>query len=169
MFLKNKGNIEHCPPGCNPLRYEDRINVIRVISGDTWTIDANLCSADGGHASPKNSHVEFALSENQFSPPIWTGEWMDGIVPDENVPGLAHVKIPIGITKSIRRGSYMFSIRVSDLMRSSYDTQLRGNFLVEYAPTSEHGSIPYRDGTSDRFYSEGEDRECATGSGANDS
>jgi len=121
--------------------------VLKVVSGDTWTIDAELMAADGGPASPKNSHVEFVLAENQFSPPIWTGEWMNGILPDINRPGLVHVLIPRDITKTLRRGSYMFSMRVSDMMRYSFNTQLKGNFLVEYMPTSDQHSIPYRDGT----------------------
>ena len=111
----------------------------------------DLIAADGGPASPKNSYVEFVLSENQFSPPIWTGEWINGILPDENIPGLVHIRIPREITKSLRRGSYMFSVRVSDPMKFTFSTQLKGNFLVEYMPTSDHRSIPYRDGTSEIF------------------
>lgn len=147
MFIDNKVG----PPGCNPLRNEDRMPVLKVISGDTWVVDAGLVAADGGPASPKNSRVEFVLAENQFSPPICTLEWMSGIVPDKNIPGLVHVRIPRDVTKTLRRGSYMFSIRVSDPMRFVYNTQLKGNFLVEYMPTSDQHSIPYRDGTSDIF------------------
>lgn len=147
MFLKNKIS----PPGCNPLNDEDRMPVVKVVSGDTWTVDADIYAADGGPASPRNSNVEFVLSENQFSPPIWTGVWVNGVVPDENIPGLVHVNIPREVTKALRRGSYMFSMRVSDLMRYAFDTQLVGNFLVEYMPTSDQHSIPYRDGTSENF------------------
>lgn len=148
MFVKNK---LPSPPGCNPLNDEDRMPVLRVVSGDTWTVDADLVAPDGGPASPKNCHVDFVLSENQFSPPMWKGEWFSGILPDMFIDGLVHVKIPRDLTKTLRRGSYMFSMRVSDRLRYAYDTQLAGNFLVEYMPTSEHGSIPYRDGTSDLF------------------
>lgn len=148
MFVKG---MKPVPPGVNPLRSEDRMPVLKVVSGDTWIVDARLVAADGGPASPKNSHVEFVLAENQFSPPIWTGEWMSGVYPDEHHAGLVHVKIPREVTKALRRGSYMFSLRVSDRMRYAYDTQLKGNFLVEYMPTSDQHSIPYRDGTSERF------------------
>lgn len=156
MFLKNRlkgadSSDGIVPPGCNPLKGNVGTPVVRVVSGDTWTVDADIVSADGGPASPGNSNVEFVLAENQFSPPIWTGVWVNGVLPDPNRPGLAHVRIPIDITKSLRRGSYMFSMRVSDRMRSSYSTQLAGYFLVEYMPTSDHRSIPYRDGTSEIF------------------
>lgn len=148
MFVKNK---LPGPPGCNPLNDEDRMPVLKVVAGDTWTIDAELVASDGGPALPGNSNVDFILSENQFSPPMWTGGWFMGILPDRFRYGLVHVKIPRDFTKTLRRGSYMFSMRVSDKLRNFYDTQLYGNFLVEYMPTSEHGSIPYRDGTSEIF------------------
>lgn len=150
MFMSNKLDF-HNPPGVNPLRDEDRMPVMRVVSGDSWQVDARLAAADGGPATPKNSHVEFVLSENQFSPALWTGEWGRGVLPDGNSPGLVHVAIPRDVTKALRRGSYMFSMRVSDLMKYSFSTQLKGNFLVEYLPTSDQHSIPYRDGTSEIF------------------
>lgn len=151
MFMKNKLT----PPGCNPPRPDDRMPVAPVISGDTWEIQARLFAADGGPASPDNSHVEFVLAENQFSPPIWTGVWHAGIVPYENRAGFVRVVIPREITKTLRRGSYQFSLRVADRLRQTYNTQLVGHFLVEYAPTSDQHSIPYRDGTSEKF------RSCA--------
>jgi len=162
MFVKNHlapHKAPPGPPGCTPLRNEDRMPVIRVVSGDTWKISAILVAADGGPASPSNSYVEFVLSENQFSPPIWTGEWINGVLPDDNRPGLVHVKIPQELTKTLRRGSYMFSMRVADKTKYFFDTQLVGNFLVEYMPTSDHRSIPYRDGTSEIFLSDDKDSE----------
>lgn len=153
MFIKQKP----MPPGCNPPSKEDRMPVAQVISGDTWEISAALVAADGGPASPENSHVEFVLSENQFSPPLWTGLWNAGILPYENRPGFVRVKIPQDFTKKLRRGSYMFSIRVSDRMRHAFNTQAKGYFLVEYMPTSDQHSIPYRDGTSERFPSDVDD------------
>ena len=151
MFVDNKVG----PPGCNPLRNEDRMPVLKVISGDSWVVDAELVAADCGPASPKNSHVEFVLSENQFSPPIFVGAWFNGVIPDSNIAGLVHVVLPRDLTKTIRRGSYMFSMRVADKMKYSFNTQLVGNFLVEYMPTSDQRSIPYRDGTSEIFGANG--------------
>jgi hypothetical protein len=156
MFVKGMSD-RPVPPGVNPIRNEDRMPVIKVISGDTWCVDAELIAADCGPASPENSYVEFVLAENQFSPPIWTGEWMSGVIPDKNRMGLVHVRIPREVTRTLRRGSYMFSMRVGDRMRYSFSTQLAGNFLVEYMPTSDQHSIPYRDGTSERFSTSAED------------
>lgn len=152
------------PPGCNPLRDEDRMHVVRVISGDSWNVSADIVAANGGPANPSNSCVEFVLSENQFSPPLWTGEWFSGVLPDKYRPGLVHVRIPHDVTKTFRRGSYMFSMRVSDRMKYYFSTQLRGNFLVEYAPTSDQHSIPYRDGTSEKFGNQSDEDDESSGS-----
>ena len=154
MFFKNKLKPQHqhqCPPGVTPLNNEDRKPIMRVVSGDTWVVSAEFVAEDGGPANPDNSVVEFVLAENQFSPPIWTGGWFEGVFPDKNRPGLAHVNLPRSVTKTLRRGSYMFSARVGNRTRFSFSTQLVGYFLVEYMPTSDQHSIPYRDGTSDIF------------------
>ncbi len=150
MFVTNKVKPVG-PPGCNPLKDSDRMPVLKVVSGDSWIVSAEFVAADGGPASPKNSCIEFVLAENQFSPPIWTGEWFNGMLPDANRAGLVHIEIPREVTKTLRRGSYMFSARVSDKTKFSFNTQLVGNFLVEYMPTSDQHSIPYRDGTSEIF------------------
>jgi len=149
MFVKN--DRKPGPPGCNPPRDEDRMPVLKVVSGDSWKVDAELVAADCGPATPRNSQVEFVLSENQFSPPMFTARWFSGVLPDAHRPGLVHVIIPHEFTKTLRRGSYMFSVRVSDRMGYSFSTQLSGYFLVEYMPTSDQRSIPYRDGTSEIF------------------
>lgn len=167
MFLRNKLNKPGNrigPPGCNPLRNEDRMPILKVVSGDTWIVSAEFFAADGGPANPKNSHIEFVLSENQFSKPIWTGVWFKGIMPDPNKSGLVHISIPRDTTKTLRRGSYMFSARVGDRMCFSFNTQLVGNFLVEYMPTSDQHSIPYRDGTSEIFGGSQSDAHNSQGS-----
>ena len=132
-----------------PIREEDRMNVIRVVGGDTWTIDLNLF--DPRHperpATPDNTKARVVLSETQFEDPIWSGEWYSGIQPDVNRPGLCHIRIPRAITSMLRRGSYLFSVRVCDPLMSEYSTEATGTFLVEYAPTGEQHSIPYKDGT----------------------
>lgn len=154
MFFKNKLKPQPQPPGppgVTPLNNEDRKPIMRVVSGDTWVVSAEFVAENGGPAEPKNSVVEFVLAENQFSPPIWTGGWFDGVFPDRNRPGLAHINLPRSVTKTLRRGSYMFSARVGNRTRFSFSTQLVGYFLVEYMPTSDQHSIPYRDGTSNIF------------------
>lgn len=154
MYIDSHTN----PPGVNSMLEKHRMPVLRLTSGDTCHIDITLWAPCGAPAHPDNCYVEFVLSENQFSPPLWTGEWFKGMLPDENRPGLVHVVIPHDKTKTLRRGSYMFSARVSDRTKYEFDTQERGYLLVEYAPTSDQHSIPYRDGTS-KIFSGGKDKE----------
>lgn len=142
------------PPGVMPLRDEDRKNqIVKAIVGDTVVIETTIMSVEGHPADPSNSQVEVVLAENQFGDPIWTGRWWNGVKPDAVRSGLVRVEIPRDITKALRRGSYMFSIRVNGLLGFVFNTQVYGYLLMEYMPTSENHSIPYRDGTSENFNS----------------
>ena len=138
------------PPGVLPIREEDRQPVIKVVGGDSWTVDLNLYNPlnPAEPATPDNTLVRVVLAETQFEDELWDGIWFDGVYPDENRNGLCHIKVPREVTRSLRRGSYLFSVRVSDILDTVKKTEAQGSFLVEYAPTSDQHSIPYKDGTS---------------------
>jgi len=151
MYIKPNAD-RMSPPGVAPLRAEDRKNqIVRAFVGDTVTIDTTIVSVYGRPANPHNSIIEVVLAENQFGDPIWCGRWTNGVREDDHRPGLVHIEIPRDITKALRRGSYMFSIRVTGLLGYVFNTQVYGYLLMEYMPTSEQHSIPYRDGTSENF------------------
>lgn len=137
------------PPGVNPALNEDRMPVLKVVNGDTWTVDAQLYNpSDMRPATCETCGVEFVLSENRFvKEPYWRGTWYDGVLPDDVVPGLVHVKVPKHVTGELRRGSYQFSLRVTDYLDDVTATELVGYFQVEYEPTSDIHNIPYRKGT----------------------
>ena len=140
------------PAGQMPLDPGDRKPVFHVIGGDTWHVSFNLRNpVNGAEANPDNTLVEVKLAETQFDEALWSGEWFKGIYPDADRRGLCHLLIPRVVTQALRRGSYMFSVRVSDLLKTTYETQAEGSFLVEYRPTSDQHSIPYKDGTSQIF------------------
>ena len=147
MFVDSKIN----PPGVLSEIGKGRKQLFKIFAGDTVNLEMDLYAACGAPATPDNSCVEIVLAENQFADPIWTGRWWKGARPDPNRAGLVRIEIPRDVTKALRRGSYMFSARVSDLTGYEFSTQEEGYFLVEYAPTSEQHSIPYRDGTSENF------------------
>lgn len=136
------------PPGVNRPLESDRTPLLHVVNGDTWTIDLTLRNpADDSPATPENSIVEFVLAENKFTSSVWIGEWHIGVEPDENVPGLVHVRIPQSVSSSLRRGVYAFSAKVADKLNAVRETQAEGHLQVEYAPTSDLHNIPYRSGT----------------------
>ena len=138
------------PPGVVPVLEEDRQAVIKVISGDTWTVNVNKFNPRNPvePATPDNTLIRVVLSETQFDNPIWVGSWYAGVYPDPVRKDLCQIRIPREITKNLRRGNYLFSLRASDLLMTSYVTEVQGSFLVEYTPTSDQHSIPYKDGTS---------------------
>jgi len=136
------------PAGQMPLDDGDRKPIFRFVSGDTWKISVNLYNPANSSepATPDNTVATVTVAETQFDKALWTGEWYNGIMPDEKRPGLCYIVIPPDVTDSLRRGSYMFSVKVSDKLCSVEATEADGSFLVEYKPTSENHSIPYKDG-----------------------
>lgn len=133
------------PPGVNPAIDEDRIPVIRVFNGDTWSVEAPVSNpVTRLPATPNDTVIRFVLAENRFTKPMWEGSWHSGVEPSETVPGLVHVKIPKEISSSLRRGVYAFSLQVTDDLGTMKETQLVGHFQVEYEPTSDVHNIPYR-------------------------
>lgn len=134
------------PVGVNPVLKEDRMPVVKVVNGDTWTVDAQLYNPSTLEpATVDNTYVEFMLTENRFiKDPYWVGIWYEGVMPDEVIPGLVHVKVPQSVSDELRRGIYAFSLRVTDYKDGVVKTELIGNFQVEYEPTSNTHNIPYR-------------------------
>lgn len=137
------------PPGQVQLNPQDRTHIIKVIGGDSWHVSVNLYNPANPiePAIPENTYVEIKLAETQFDKAIWTGEWFNGIIPDPRRIGLCHINVPRDITERLRRGSYMFSVRVSDILKTNVVTEAEGSFIVEYKVTSDQHSIPYKDGT----------------------
>lgn len=142
MFLRTQ------PVGTNILNDEDRKPVWQVVSGDDWQLTVRLTVP--GHsmpATPDNSRVTVVIAEDRFSAtPIWTGRWHDGMEPADpkDHPGLVTIRVPDAITAALRRGSYAFSITVSDGFGRNTTTVMSGTVLVEYEPTSPTHDIPYR-------------------------
>lgn len=126
---------------CTPRR------LIKVTSGDTLSFTANVvCPATREPIRKDDLATTFiyvAVAENRFLPVLWAGSARDGWVKlDEYRPGLVHITVPRTLMNCLRRGSYMFSVVVDDgLVR---ETQLTGNFQIEYEPTGSINDIPYR-------------------------
>ena len=121
--------------------------VIKVTSGDTLSFTATVVIPTTREPVSADvldyTNVHIAIAENRFSPVIWSGSIADKwIYLDENRKGLIHITVPRTVMNCLRRGSYAFSIVVDDgIVR---ETQLTGNFQVEYEPTGTLHDIPYR-------------------------
>jgi hypothetical protein len=127
------------PAGTSPLDDDERRNIMRVRGGDDITLKAYV-ELDGEAATPENSILEFAIADTRFTDVIWYGRWGEGI---ELVGNSVLVNVPRQVSESLRRGSYRFSLRVSDPHGNKRTTALDGTVLVEYSPTSPHQNIPY--------------------------
>lgn len=140
MFIKPN------PPGANRPLECDRMHIVKVVSGDAWKIDAKLVNpSNGAPANYRNTIVKFVLSENKFNHfPIWVGEWSKGVFEDKVVPGLVHIIVPEDVAGGLRRGTYAFSVVVTDIDGLNKQTQLSGYFEVEYEPSAPVHDIPYR-------------------------
>lgn len=122
---------------------------IKCVSGDTLMFTAMTYMPSTREPATKKDidegkvSIRIAVSETRFCPVMWSGSAADGwIVPDEYRKGLVHITVPRTLMNMLRRGSYCFSLVVDDgVVR---ETQLTGNFQVEYEPTGPVNDIPYR-------------------------
>ena len=121
--------------------------LIKCISGDTLSFTAMVCVPSThepvGVADLPRVKLYVAVAENRFAPVLWAGSADDGwIRMDEYRKGLAHITVPRTVMSVLRRGAYSFSVVVDDgVVR---ETQLVGNFQIEYEPTGSINDIPYR-------------------------
>ena len=128
------------PLSCNDRKYF----VINAYNGDTITIKIRCTVADVA-AGPENSNIIFVLRDHRFSlEELWRGIWHDGIEEVPGSPGLICITIPASISGTLRRGSYIFSVSVSDLLGDNKYTATEGMLQIEYAPTSDTNNIPYK-------------------------
>jgi len=145
------GILDVFPVGTNPPKPIKTIT--KVTAGDTIVLRDTVLDFEGKPVSEERNILSFALKDQRFSDEtIWTGGWRDGIMPVEGRPGMVTVKIPDEVSASLRRGSYMHSLLVTDRLGGSRKTRMIGNLLVEYEATSPHSDIPYKRG-SDRSQS----------------
>ena len=139
--------IPPAPGGLQPPSEEDRMPIWQVTNGDDLMLTTKL--AMPGHpntaATPLNSRVRFVLAEDRFDTrQIWVGEWNSGITPVDGHPGLVKIRIDDGTAIRLRRGSYAFSMQITDVFGKQRTTILRGTMLMEYEPNSDNHNIPYK-------------------------
>ena len=128
-----------------PLSPDDRSNmVIKAYNGDSISIKAR-CTIKELPVNYDNSLLTFVLLDQRFSlAELWRGTWRDGIENVEGHLGLIQIDIPARISSALRRGSYIFALKVSDKLGETVYTAFEGTLEIEYAPTSDIHDIPYQ-------------------------
>jgi len=119
----------------------------RVNGGDSMILTTQVLAPNGDPATSANSRLNFVLRQTRFcpDPPFWVAGWDTGVTAVTGTqPGVVKITIPDDISDSLRRGSYHFSMAVSDRFGKNTYTALEGYLLVEYMPSSPQHDIPYR-------------------------
>ena len=137
--------IKPSPIGTNQPLAEDRKPIWRAVAGDALYLTTYATRHDGVPVTYENSRLLLELAETRFSTvPIWSGSWRDGIEMVNTVQsGLIQVRIPDSISDTLRRGSYTFSLAVSDRLDNDTHTAMVGTLLIEYEATSPQHNVPY--------------------------
>lgn len=141
------------PVGVNKPLITDRHPIWQAYGGDDLTLRVSVTVPwDKAPATPDNCELSFTLSDQRFTPvedAIWRGNWANGITEVDRTerPGLLDITIPPAISAALRRGSYIYGLRVSDKDDYKKYTLLMGTLLIEYAPESPTHNIPYHKGS----------------------
>jgi hypothetical protein len=135
--------VHPAPIGVTQPRESDRRPIYKVIAGDDIRIQTKAYLHDGTPATPDNSIAKFTLQDQRFdTSAVWVGYWRDGIELCDD--GIIEIRVPQSVSDILRRGSFLYSMVLSDLLGSRRRTVLTGSLLVEYEPTSPHHNIPYK-------------------------
>ena len=140
--------IESSPVGANPPLQKDRMPIWKVTNGDSLILRTLVHLPNSTElATPENSTLRFVLAQSQFDrESFWEGNWRDGIEPiiDSKVkPGYVEIRIPWKVSSTLRRGSYEFSLTVTNDTTKEIETLLTAYMLMEYVPGSPIHAIPY--------------------------
>ena len=136
--------VKPIPTGVNPPLEMDRMPVSQVVNGDTLTLRTRA-TIEGKGVSPENSKLTFKLINQKFDKcAVWTGTWDSGICKLDDA-GLIEIKIPDSISAKLRRGDFIYSLLVTDMLGNYRRTVMEGSLLVDYDPTSPLHDIPYKD------------------------
>jgi hypothetical protein len=136
--------------GANSLFYESTQNKDKlqlIYQGDEIR-GRFLITFQGVPATETDTIINFRLVDQRFCYPddaIWAGVWNDGITDLGN--GLIEVKMPQDVSDYLRRGSFMYTITVSDKLGRGRQTMCEGYLLVEYSANSPNPEIPYSNST----------------------
>ena len=134
------------PVGVNiPLASETQ-PIRKVQNGERLTFRARASWAAGVPATPHNSILRFVLGVELFdSRPVWTGVWGNGILPVDLSGDMVEVTVPDSVSATLRRGSFIYALRMTDRLGANAKVLVRGSLLVEYDPTSPCHDVPYDD------------------------
>jgi hypothetical protein len=137
------------PFGVNPNTGQDFTVLSQYFQGDLIELEFDARTRSGEIATPSNSKLLFTLTDMRFKTmPLFTADWGEYIKEINNIGGV-QVTLPQELTATLRRGSFLYSLTVTDKLKNQRCTCGRGNFLIEYGADAPLPDIPYRPLTND--------------------
>jgi len=131
------------PPKSGPIH--KRIH--SIYQGDLLSIKTAACFPDGTVATPDNSRLRFTLVDDRYCQDscntFYTAEWKNNIEPI-NTCGGVEIKVPQVVTSTLRRGSFKYSLTLSDNLGQNRITLEDGTIMVEYAADAPAPNAYYR-------------------------
>ena len=139
------------PVGVNQPDDADRRPIWKAYNGDELRVRTRLENPwDSEPSTSANCEVEFVLADTRFSAKfdtLWEGAWGTGIEAVDAVehPGLIDITIPAVVSGTLRRGSFIYSLTLTNPDTGNRYTVMEGSLLIEYAPTTPIQDIPYKE------------------------
>jgi len=137
-----------------------RHNITSLLAGDTLHVTAAGLVLDGEPINIRDFTILFGFSDQLFAEPLVEllyepSEYLDEYTvdtgwietPDSRMritDGLVSVMLLPAFTDTLRRGSYIYSVRATNLTTGFTGTIVEGHVLTRYSPTTLHRNIPYK-------------------------
>ena len=136
-------NLTHDPYGVNPKKGDVQKTMHEFYQGDTITFKIPAVFADGTKAT-ENTDTMFTLVDKRFhhTPIIWQGRVGNGLT--YPIDGVVEVVVPKSISDVLRRGSFLYSLRISTSLDTITHTAEEGSILIEYGADAPNPTLGYR-------------------------
>ena len=120
-------------------------NVHNVFQGDLLEIDTVAFLRDGTTpATPENSIITFTIVDDRFRiTHLSTGVWGDGAEQLNDIGGV-RLTVPETLTGTMRRGGFMYTVTITDILGTGRQTIEEGTIQVEYGADAPLPDVPYR-------------------------
>ena len=131
------------PYGVNPKSGTIQDTMHTFYQGDTLRFKLTAEFPDGTKAN-ESSAILFTLVDKRYDHGvIWSAKVSDGgvtLLKD----GVVEIAIPKEISDKLRRGSFLFSLRISKNMNTDIHTTQSGTLLIEYGADAPTPTVGYK-------------------------
>jgi hypothetical protein len=148
------------PIGIRPQSGPIHKRIHSFYQGEFFCMDTQACFPDGTVATPDNSRLIFTVVDDRYCQDepntFYVAEWNDNIeqIPDSEAG--VKVCIPQSVTCTFRRGTFKYSLTLTDKLGQQKKVLEDGNLIVEYSADAPLPDAKYRDGMNTQNHTLGE-------------